>query len=326
MNIYINDFKSDVSLKDYDLSEKACFLDIETTGLNRNKNIIYLVGLLHFNTNTQLWRLTQLFAEDYSEEMDLLLELIDFLKQFDQIITYNGNSFDIPFINTRLKYNNIDEYIGKNYSFDIYAVIRSNKEFIHLDNLKLKTIEESIGIFREDIYSGKDCIQFYNQYVSSKEDIYKDRVLKHNYDDLFYLLDILKVLPMIQNKKTFMISNRGYNISLLIETIKEEGNYLVIRGTWKGNIKNSILNYSTNYKILIKESNIFEISIEFNKGLVTPEEICLFIDQDLFNLKNNILDKTQYIVPNNIIILKTDKKIYMDNIKNLINSLLIDYL
>jgi len=167
MKQFINEFKNDIDYNKYFNNKEICFVDIETTGLSSNYNSIYLIGILYYNKSKMLWTLVQLFAQKLNEESIILEEFIKIIKGFDSIITYNGDTFDIPFINKRLEKCKLDHIISKQQSFDMYRVVKDNRFYLNLENLKLKTLEKSIGIHRDDIYSGKECIQFYKEYVNT---------------------------------------------------------------------------------------------------------------------------------------------------------------
>ncbi|MGN9165241.1 ribonuclease H-like domain-containing protein [Tissierellaceae bacterium HCP3S3_D8] len=299
-----------------------CFLDIETTGLSRYRDIIYLVGILSYDSCEKSWVLSQLFIDNSEDEKELLVKTMDILSDFNMILNYNGDSFDIPFINYRLKLNGLDLQISKQRSIDIYSIIRKNRYLFELPNLKLKTIEKFLGIYREDMFSGKDCIGFYKDYVINNDLSLKERILKHNYDDLYYLMDIIKILDLIKDKKSFIFCHDKNDIIFNIDSIEKVNDYLFISGDIEGNILNKIMYYGENYKILIDNENSFEISIEVKKGLVTAEKTCLFIDRNSYEVDSNITWESDYNIPQNIILLEIDSKYNMDNIKRLMSFLL----
>src|SRR5699024_11900087 len=87
-------------LNNHELLEKnVCFFDIETTGFNRNKEIIYLIGILYYDKKDKNWNIIQLFADELKDEIEVLEKAYRILSTFDLIINYNGNTFDIPFMN-----------------------------------------------------------------------------------------------------------------------------------------------------------------------------------------------------------------------------------
>lgn len=69
-----------------DFRQNAAFLDIETTGLSPDYSIITLVGILDRSG-----------YHSYVYDQNLS-DLREALEQYDLIVTYNGASFDLPFI------------------------------------------------------------------------------------------------------------------------------------------------------------------------------------------------------------------------------------
>lgn len=80
---------------------KAVFLDAETTGFSNTP--LFLLGLMYFNGESFV--IDQLFARDYSEEPNLLQYFSEFVQKFHILVTFNGKSFDAPFIRDRMVYH-----------------------------------------------------------------------------------------------------------------------------------------------------------------------------------------------------------------------------
>lgn len=318
MKIIRKDFSHNLKLDKYFNDSNCCFIDIETTGFSRSKDKIYLIGLLYYNKKIKLWTLIQFLADELSKEEEILNELVRILPRFNTLITYNGNSFDIPFINARLKSYSIPYEISKENSFDLYNIVKENRNYLNMENMKLKTLERYLGIFRNDIYSGKDCIEFYYNYLESKDEVLEERLLLHNYDDLFYMLDTIKILDVIKDIKTFSVLINNKKIDCEIENIIEFGDNLVFTGFIKGRFELKLLHYGSNYKVVIDESNRFEISIEYRKGLITPTQECTFIYRDDFYIPDEILDTSIYRVPDNVILLGVEKNYEVNNIKSIL--------
>ena len=110
-----------------DIPPNHFVFDIETTGLNSNYCKVILIGIL-FNQDNKIV-IKQYFANTEDDEKELLLSFINDIKNYKNHITFNGLTFDIPFLNTRLKKHNIDFSLSKNdcfisssiYSFSIKA-------------------------------------------------------------------------------------------------------------------------------------------------------------------------------------------------------------
>ncbi len=180
------------------------FLDIETTGFSRDRNIIYLIGLL-FKTDIGApdsgWALRLMLAEKENEEKELLTSFLSFLagRQNPRLITFNGVRFDLPFLTARLKHAGYDDEsippcLTCNSGFDIFRIISPFKKILGLENLKQKTVEQFLGINREDKYNGGELINVFHAYASSGNEIMKNLLLSHNHDDVLGMSEILPIL------------------------------------------------------------------------------------------------------------------------------------
>ena len=89
--------------KNINICRDTCFFDIETTGFSRKKDIVYLIGILYFDKEEDSWVIAQYFANNLKDELKVIEEASQFLMSFHRIVNYNGNTFDIPFINSKLK-------------------------------------------------------------------------------------------------------------------------------------------------------------------------------------------------------------------------------
>lgn len=314
-------FKMEIDLEKYFNKQNVCFIDIETTGLSSKYNSIYLIGIMYYNMDEKMWYLMQLLAETLDEEEELLIYFKNIISKFDRIVTYNGDTFDIPFIKNRLNHFNIPYQIFSENSFDLYKYIRENKNYLNLENLKLKTLEKSLGINREDLYSGKDCIKFYRDYLKTKNEEFKDIILKHNYDDLYYLIFILEMLDIIDDIKSIKINSNNNHFDLKIEKINNSGDLFIVNGSFKGDI--IIQYYDNNYSVILNQDKTFEISLEYKAGLVAPDKKAFFIDKRKLALPHKIEDSTNYHIPENILLLQVEKVYCMDNIKNIVKHLIV---
>ena len=206
MKILEYDEKLTFKSKYYD--EEAVFLDIETTGLSPMRSFIYLIGLVFIDLKKVTMHITQLIAEDRDEEEEILKLMKERLKGYKTVVTYNGNSFDLPFIAKRSERYGI-EPISMD-SFDMYEKLRLHKDTLKLDGLKQKNIEKKLGITREDRYNGGECISFYKDYVKNKNQESFDRFVLHNYDDLLYMPATMSILDLLDEKITIDIDGRKY--------------------------------------------------------------------------------------------------------------------
>ena len=206
MKILEYDEKLTFKSKYYD--EEAVFLDIETTGLSPMRSFIYLIGLVFIDLKEMTMHITQIIAEDRDEEEEILKLMKERLKGYKTVVTYNGNSFDLPFIAKRSERYGIEPIAMD--SFDMYEKLRLHKDTLKLDGLKQKNIEKKLGITREDRYNGGECISFYKDYAKNKNQESFDRFVLHNYDDLLYMPATMSILDLLDEKITIDIDGRKY--------------------------------------------------------------------------------------------------------------------
>lgn len=172
--------------------DRLLFLDIETTGFTAKNSSLYLIGAAYFHSGC--WHIKQWFAERYADEQALLQDFFSFAADYTHLVHFNGNNFDLPYLLQkcemyRLPYH-FDDFVG----IDIYKRISPYKFFLHTSNCKQKTLEELIGIDREDIYNGGDLIGLYHEYVQKPNEETRRILLLHNSDDMKGMLQILPLL------------------------------------------------------------------------------------------------------------------------------------
>jgi len=182
-------------LTNYHQAENYMILDIETTGLSRDYAQVILVGMIYFKEDK--WWITQIFCDHRREERDLLLTLRSYIKPHHLLVTYNGHAFDIPFLNARYDHNQIEFKVSPEKHFDLYRVVRASKKALNLANYKLKTIEEFLGIYREDQISGKESVDLYNLYEQSPSKALRHQICLHNYEDILLMVPTLKILDHV---------------------------------------------------------------------------------------------------------------------------------
>ena len=322
MKIIQHSFNKNLENNIYPIETGSCFIDIETTGLSSKYSSIYLIGIMHFDYADTKWKLIQYLAESINEERDLLLSFIDYSKDFNTVITYNGDTFDIPFINERLKVHDISHIIKSDKSMDLYKIVRQYRYMLNIENLKLKTLEMYLGIYRDDKYTGKDCIGFYKDYIKTKDPLLERKLLQHNYDDLYYMIDILEILVIIDDLKSIHIDSNGQSFILHLENLQVSGDVINISGFISENKESfRFMIYDDYYNLILKEDSSFNIQLEYSIGLISSENKALFMDKrklGFFDLKpknpvDNLLD--------NIVVLKVEKEFCMENIKMIIQEI-----
>ena len=72
-----------------------------------------------------------------------------------------------------------------------------------LENLKQKSIEQFLGIAREDKYNGGQLIEVYGEYLQTHSELLKHLLILHNEDDLKGMPQILPILAYPTSDRRF---------------------------------------------------------------------------------------------------------------------------
>ena len=150
--------------------EDAVFLDIETTGLSKNEDDITVFGL-YDGINTKV------MVKGINLNYNILKNE---LKKYKLIVTFNGASFDIPFIEKR--YPNL---LPKIPNFDV-------KSATGRLGFKggLKNIEKTLGIKRSSVvdkFYGGDALTLWRMYRATGDDYYLNLLVEYNEYDIINL-------------------------------------------------------------------------------------------------------------------------------------------
>ena len=172
--------------------ERILFLDIETTGFTAKSSYLYLIGCAYHQAGK--WRTIQWLAEDYGQESAILKAFFEFAGSYKYLIHFNGNNFDLPFIEQKCRQLSLNHSFKELKGFDLYKRISPYKYFLKLPNCKQKTLERFLGINREDAFSGGELIGTYHEYVKSPNEYAQKALFLHNADDLRGMLEILPLL------------------------------------------------------------------------------------------------------------------------------------
>lgn len=171
-----------IQLDNYFDRNDVVLFDIETTGFAASKTSLYLIGCACYEEDELV--ITQWFNDDGKSEVEIINSFFYYISGFKTIIHYNGDGFDIPYINKKLEEHQLSYSFEALESYDLYKHIRPYKKILHLDDLKQKSIEHFLDIHRLDKYSGGDLIKIYKEYLDKPEDKKEQLLLQHNYEDI----------------------------------------------------------------------------------------------------------------------------------------------
>lgn len=297
------------------LLKESFFIDIETTGLSRQYSDIISITLLLYEGGS--YRIYQIFCQYKIDEPEALKLLKDLIKSKKYIITYNGNSFDIPFLLNKTQKHNINIDFNCFIKIDLYNYIRQLKNKIQVDNFKLKTLEEYFNIKRNDTLGGKDVIVLYEAYKIEPRKEFSLLIMQHNYEDVYNLPilfnNILKLYDGIEFFNELIVKINSDNFSIKKNSLLCSFN--IISGLKTDYIHPGI-SFDLNLNITNQKMDIV-IPIGFFKDNTISE--FYFIDNNEFNIKSyTAIDG----IKRNLMPIKFNGKMYYDNIISLVKAIL----
>ena len=280
------------------IPNNSIFLDIETTGFMRKKNRIYLMGTLAKEGNKFIFR--QFLTEYKGEEKELLVKTKELLNNFETIITFNGDAFDLGFIEQRAKINSLDFNFQNFKSLDIYREIKDKTFMLDLENQKLKTIEKFLGINREDIFTGGDLIQLYYEYESGNKRL-ELPLLLHNEEDVLNMPKLFDIFDIIKDKNRIVVGDNLFDVSKILL------NRRFLKITGDSTINKAYFNHlSSEFTI---RDNIFDLSTFTKEDNYSKNIKCTYIEKNGLDLNCNYNLKS----PQEILLVKYDKEILYKN-------------
>lgn len=179
-------------LKKNYVPQDSIFVDIETMDLTPDTMPVYLIGTAVFTGEGA--ESTLFFAENTDAEKDILTAFLDMLNGHSTIITFNGATFDLPYLSKRCKKHKL-AFNPQDYEhIDLYRRVRPMKDLLGLSHCRQKDIELFLGISREDTMSGGDLIPVYKRYCKNPNETDHELLIRHNADDVAGMPLLLPIL------------------------------------------------------------------------------------------------------------------------------------
>lgn len=189
--------------------DKALFLDIETTGLSRYYDKITLIGASNERNKIKI------FVRDNN-----LDEALNYLQNYEMIVTFNGKLFDIPFIMNEFPEAKIPPiHIDLRYLLRTLGVTGP-----------LKKIEGTLNISRPkevQEVNGREAAVLWSRFVKGDDSALEKLLLYNIYDvvnlqdimDLCYKRKIEAIMPKMnhdpsQQKLVDSLGNKSANFQL----------------------------------------------------------------------------------------------------------------
>ncbi len=291
------------------------FIDIETDGLS-HKNKIVLIGMVIFSAQAQTGTVIQLFNEDYQSERDILIQLFTLIEahKINYFVSFNGNSFDFPFINARLKALKVNRLLNKKFNIDLLRVVRQNKQFFPFDSYTLKSLEKFIGIDRSDTISGKDSVILYHSFIETRDPKLEEIILLHNYDDIINMVPLLKIYKNIQFTDLYTKCELGQDQYFVLDCVFKKNTCTIQLGhPYKSPRIESFYEsigstFDQKIEITTLSFEIIKLKMNDSKTILTVVNTNSVFNLDFSSLSQN--DKENYL-------LAVDDHLYWHNLVNI---------
>ena len=309
----VNDITDNNNLDD--IYKESLFIDIETTGLSKIYSDIISITLLVYEDDE--YKIYQVFCQHKADQPGALKYLRKLTKSKKYIVTYNGNSFDIPFLEEKAKQFSIALNFDSLTKIDLYILMKKLRYKIDIINFKLKTVEEYFCIKRNDTIGGMDVLTLYEAYKLEPRKEFSYLILRHNYEDVYNL-------PLVMNNIFALYDDVIYLRNLIVTINNDE--LLIKKNSLHCNfnvittINKDFINHSINYNMKLSvKTQTLEINIPLNSY---KDEII----REFYYLDNNEYKIESYTaikgIKRNLIPIRINDKIYIDNIKSIAKKIL----
>jgi uncharacterized protein YprB with RNaseH-like and TPR domain len=178
--------------------DECVFFDLETTGLmGGTGTFAFLLGFATVMDN-QI-QVNQYFLPDFGREYYLFKELNEYIQSYNNLISYNGKSYDFPLLKSRYIMNHIEPAFGEMVHHDLLHFARRVWKDA-LPACDLISIEENVlDRYRNGDIPGWMIPQSYFNFLNTGVIHEIVRIIEHNYLDLVSLAELTLVLDRISN-------------------------------------------------------------------------------------------------------------------------------
>lgn len=152
--------------------DKILVFDIETTSFEAANGCVFMIGILFYSNGSLTAR--RYFSENLSEESEIIKCFIETVKDYTAILSYKGDSFDIPYLGkrlyslgNRLLYDQLQ--ILRSKSFDLYNEIHPLKAGLGFSSTKLEFLKPKFGFNVHERIAGENISKFYIEHISASK-------------------------------------------------------------------------------------------------------------------------------------------------------------
>ena len=160
--------------------ERMLYIDTETTGLSSGAGTVpFLIGMAWFDPKAKVLVVEQLLLRQLGEETPMLTRFAERVAQASAIVTYNGKSFDLPLLRSRLVMNRLPALLPLPHLDLVHIARRLHRHRVR--ELTLGNVEAQVlGFVRTaDIAGGEVCSR-YSHFLRTGDASALAAVIDHN--------------------------------------------------------------------------------------------------------------------------------------------------
>jgi uncharacterized protein YprB with RNaseH-like and TPR domain len=178
-------------------AERALFLDIEATGLEHGAGTLaFMIGLGHFDGDEAV--ITQLVLREPDEERAQLELLWDLVDAFPYLVSFNGKSFDLSVLQSRLVMNRLctprEGELKLRPHLDLLHLSRNLYRGVFGDT-RLQTLEKKLlGFERVDDMPGALAPSCWFHWLREGDPRPLAAIAEHNRFDVLSMIALTRVL------------------------------------------------------------------------------------------------------------------------------------
>lgn len=184
----------------WDRPEAVCFLDIETTGLSRDRDRIFCLGLGSLEKEKKV-----AYHAYWADQPDASLReraLLDLLPEHwadCPLVSYHGAAFDLPFL--AAAYRRWGRPLPTPIHLDLRLFRDQRRRLLGLTRAKRSELEASIGFERKNRLTGKGLSES-ARFLANEE--IRRLVLAHNREDVEGLAALFAALQPLHDRLRFI--------------------------------------------------------------------------------------------------------------------------
>jgi uncharacterized protein len=255
--------------------DKCVFFDLETTGLAGGAGTFaFLIGFAFWEADSIVTE--QYFLPDFGREYELFSQLLEWLSQFDYIVSYNGKSYDMPLLSNRFILNRVKPQFKEYHHIDLIHMCRR----IWKDSMPsctLKSIENHIlKVVRSNDIPGALIPQAYFNFINTGVIHDVIRMIEHNLQDIISLPLIFDQLHYVENKPEKMNFDEKAISSLakIAFEINDEKYFKRMEDSENAELIDSHFKFWKS--LFLKKNDMWDQAFEIWQEIVHKSEYCFF--------------------------------------------------